>query len=121
LVPASNVVFSRSRRLEHLNGDYAQLADLCWPFHKAVIETLRPKGIICFGADAAKQVARRLGAAKFLSQFQETYPNRSWTSRVWQNPSELLVIELTHPSSADWTCPSADPSPMVKAALETRQ
>jgi len=122
LVPASNLVFSRSRRLEKLDGDYSQLADLCWPFHDAVIENLSPKGIICFGADASKHVMRRVGAAKWLGKFQETYPNRSWTSRVWQNPSSgLLVFELSHPSSADWTSPSADPSPMVKAALEAAE
>ncbi len=79
-VPASNLVFSRSRRLEHLAGDYGQLADLCWPFHEAVIETLRPRGIICFGGDASTQVSRRLRAVKRIDQFQETYPNRIWTA-----------------------------------------
>lgn len=121
LVPASNLVFSRSRRLEHLDGDYGQLADLCWPFHEAVIETLHPRGIICFGGDASTQVARRLGAVKCLDQFKETYNNRHWTSRVLQSPSGMLVFELTHPSSADWTNPHADPSPMVKAALEAAE
>jgi hypothetical protein len=117
MVPASNLVFSRSRRLEHLVGDYDQLANLCWPFHEAIIHSLRPKGIICFGAVASKQVARRVGAKNCVDEFQETYGKRSWTSRVWQNPSGLLVFALTHPSSADWTSPSADPSRMVFAAL----
>ncbi|MFN7882521.1 MAG: uracil-DNA glycosylase family protein [bacterium] len=121
LVPASNLVFSRSRRLENLDGDYGKLADLCWPFHAAVIKSLRPKGIICFGADASRQVASRVGATKCIGQFRETYPNRSWTNRIWKSSSGLLVFELTHPSSADWTSPYADPSPMVKAALEAFQ
>lgn len=116
LVPASNLVFSRSRRLEHLDGDFNQLADLCWRFHDAVIQTLEPKAVICLGAATGKDVARRTGAGTCIGRFSETN-NRRWTSLAWQNPSGLIVFGLTHPAIADWTNPDTDPTPMVMAAL----
>ena len=36
LVPASNLVFLRSRREAHLKDKYRALAEKCWPFHNAV-------------------------------------------------------------------------------------
>ena len=37
-VPASNVIFKRSPNLSKLQGDFKDLADKCWPFHRGVID-----------------------------------------------------------------------------------
>lgn len=116
LVPASNLVFSRSRRLAHLDGKFRELTDICWPFHEAVIRSLRPAGIICFGVETGREVARRVGATTFIAKFQEQNQRR-WRNLCWMSPFGQCIFGLTHPSIADWTHPNADPSPMVIAAL----
>ena len=118
-VPGSNVVFSRSRRLEHLDGDYGRLADLCWPVHAAVLNLLRPKAVICFGKDAADQVRRRVGANQRIATFTESYDDRSWQSSAWCSATGLIIVQLTHPSVADWTSREADPTEMVRRVLSS--
>ncbi|MEO1678264.1 MAG: hypothetical protein AAFU80_08905 [Pseudomonadota bacterium] len=116
LVPASNLVFSRSRRLQHIEGDYSQLADLCWPVHAAVLKLLNPRAIVCLGGDCADEVRRRTGARQQLGTFVELN-NRRWQSTATLSPAGLIVFQLTHPSVADWTSHEADPSEMVRSVL----
>lgn len=115
-VPASNVVFSRSRRIEHLAGDYHQLAELCWPVHDAVLNNLQPKAVICFGEKAATEVKIRTGATLQIDKFVEQN-GRKWTSSAWHSASGLIVFQLTHPAVADWISPDTDPSDMVSRVL----
>lgn len=116
-VPASNVIFQRSRGAKDIADQIELLADLCWPFHQAVIQHVEPKVILCLGQDAGKQVKRKTGARHQVDKFVERYPKRSWTSRTFDNRNGLKVIVTTHPSRADWTETDADPSGLVKRAL----
>lgn len=52
-VPASNLVFQRSRRTQFLGTPFKELALACWPFHKAVIARLGIRVIVCLGAPAS--------------------------------------------------------------------
>ena len=61
-LPASNLVFARSRNESEIGSEFSALADLCWPFHEFAIERLRPKAILCFGKTAGSYVRRRIGA-----------------------------------------------------------
>ena len=45
-VPASNLVFVRSRRERDIVDVFETLAHRCWPFHRNVIDTLCPKVVL---------------------------------------------------------------------------
>lgn len=116
-VPSSNVAFERSAREQHLDDRYAGLADLCWPFHQAVIEQLGIRLLVCFGQTAGDYVRMRLGATECVDEFVETN-NRRWTSRSFMSPNGFGVVVATHPSIADWTAASTDPSAMVARMMD---
>lgn len=116
-VPASNLVFVRSAREATMPlGLMDEYADLCWPFHAAVIETLRVRVVVCFGKSAGAKVRARLGAHTEIGHFKETN-NRGWSSNAHGAPRGIRVVTVTHPSIADWRNPAADVSDLVAAAL----
>ena len=117
-VPASNLVFVRSRRAKGLAGELHQLAELCWPFHHAVITQLKPRVILCLGKEAAAFVTRKTGATTPVDHFVET-TGRRWTSACFTTGTGLKVIQVTHPSVTDWTAPATDPSALVRRALQS--
>ncbi len=116
-VPASNLVFARSAREATMaSGRMDAYADLCWPFHAAVIETLKVRVVVCFGGTAGRQVRKRLGAHTEIGRFKETN-HRGWTSYAHENLSGVRVVTVSHPSRADWSNPAADVSDLVAWAL----
>ena len=116
LVPASNLIFVRSRREEQIKERKAALAELCWAFHANVIELLRPKVILCLGNTAGEYVRRKLGARQLVAQFIEQN-DRHWKNKAFVGPSGIRVVVATHPSVADWSAPATDPSALVREAL----
>lgn len=116
-VPASNLVFARSRREGELKTKLSTLADLCWPFHAFVIERLRPKAVLCFGKTTGNYVRSRVGANTLFAEFIEAN-NRRWRTQTFSNGTGLKVIVATHPSIADWTAPNTDPTQLVREALK---
>lgn len=112
-VPSSNVVFVRSQREKHINNRFNSLAEKCWPFHKAVIEKLNIKIIICLGKTAGNFVKRKLAANTLLDECIENN-NRKWKSQIFESEQKTIVVVATHPSIADWTSPKTDPSDMIK-------
>jgi hypothetical protein len=115
-VPCSNLVFVRSRREGNLKIEMPALIDLCWPFHEYAIATLKPKVVLCFGKTAGCYVRQKLAANELTAEFIETN-NRRWRSQAFINTCEITVIVATHPSIADWTVPSTDPSQLVMQVL----
>lgn len=114
--PSSNIVFVQSRREAVISNRLSQLAEDCWPFHKAVIEKLNPKLILCFGKTAGNFVKKKLDADKCIDEFIEKN-NRNWKSQVFLSKQGIKVAIATHPSIADWTAPATDPSEMIKRAI----
>lgn len=115
MTPASNVVFVRSRRESTLGG-FNQLADLCWPFHNAVIRRLKPRVILCFGKTAGGYVTKKLGATIERNSFIEKNKRR-WRSVAYEGDSCPIIVVATHPSIAKWSNPASDPSDLVIDAL----
>ena len=117
-VPASNLVFLRSRREENIpTSDLEGLAGTCWNFHQAVIDRLGVRVIVCLGRRSGERVRKRLMANRETDRFIEEN-KRGWTSLTYRNSYGVSVVQLTHPSVADWTsCPS-DPTGLVVRALE---
>jgi hypothetical protein len=111
LVPASNIVFVRSKREVELN-ELDRLARLCWAFHEKVIDSLGVKMVICFGRKAGGWVRKQVGANSLVGEFTENNARR-WVSRVFRGSNGVFVAELTHPSIADWTSQAADPSELI--------
>ena len=115
-VPASNLVFVRSRRESDIAVDIDRLVGECWPFHKYVIETLRPKVVLCLGKTAGDHVLARVGAHSRYATFTESN-SRKWQSHAYRTVSGLKVVVATHPSIADWSTPASDPTPIIADAL----
>ncbi len=115
--PAGNLIFERTRDQLGLQGRSAQIAEQCWPVHQAVIEQCGVRVIVCFGAVAGRYVCDKLGAHRLFAERHETYPDRHWISEARLGGGRA-VVTVTHPSRADWTKRCADPSWLVKLALE---
>ena len=119
-IPASNIIFLRSARERDIKKQFRQLAELCWPFHKAVIERLGVRVVLCFGKKAGEFVRNKLNATNLVGVFQENN-NRRWTSRSYTRPNEnngIAVVVATHPSISDWTNRATDPSDLVLEMLQ---
>jgi uracil-DNA glycosylase len=117
LIPASNVVFNRSRRANDLRN-FHELANKCWPFHQFVIDRLRPKVIVCLGMKAGNYVRYKLEASKEPLKECEEKNNRKWKSRWYRTGGRPDIIVLSHPSVADWCNPRTDPTGLVRDALD---
>ena len=115
-VPASNIVFLRSRREAQIDGDVERLKKTCWPFHQRVIDELEPRAVLCLGRMAGAWVRKQLGATRQVDEFVENNKRR-WKSRSYATTQGITVVVATHPSIADWTSPAADPSALVVRAL----
>jgi hypothetical protein len=115
-VPASNLFFVRSRREEHIKERQGELSDLCWPFHAAVLQELRPRVILCLGATAGRYVRKKLRSGNVVAQFVERNERR-WKSQVFETAQGLRIVVATHPSIADWCASLTDPSELVIEAL----
>lgn len=117
-VPASNLVFVRSRREAHIHAnDMSTMADACWPFHAHAIEVLQPRVILCFGQTAGKYVRRRLGAGRMIGEFVEQN-NRRWKSTAFAASHGTNVVVATHPSIANWCAASTDITPLVQGIMQ---
>lgn len=112
MVPASNVVFTRSRTEAALRADKASLLAACWPVHQTVIDALGVHTILCLGSTAGSWVRRQVGANEEFDHFVEVN-NRGWRSEAHLAPDGRAVVTVTHPGRADWMNPAADPTPLV--------
>jgi len=116
-VPSSNVVFVRTKREATLKTEKAALLRSCWPVHRAVIERLHVRVILCFGGTAGGWVRQCVGAHELVDRFVERN-NRRWTSWAHKNGDDQYVVTLTHPSVTDWTAAATDPTPFVRGILD---
>ncbi len=115
-VPASEVVFLRSKSISELEVPFEQLAKKCWRFHQAVIDRLSVKVVVCIGKKAGEATRHRLKAYTTTDEFTESN-GRGWESLTHRNRNGIYVVTLTHASQADWTKPASDPTNLVRRAL----
>ena len=69
-VPASNVIFVRSSTEATLETNKEALLQVCWPVHRAVIDALGIRVVICFGATAGRWVRERIGPGSRSTAFR---------------------------------------------------
>lgn len=115
-VPASNVVFARSSTEAMLQDEKARLLRACWPVHRAVLDALGLRVILCFGGTAGRWVRDELCAHELVDRYQETN-RRRWCSVAHRAADGRSVLTLTHPGRADWRNPDSDPTVLVQRAL----
>jgi uracil-DNA glycosylase family 4 len=115
-VPASNLLFVRSRREGDLAQDIEHFASLCWPFHHCVIANLRPRVILCLGQTAGEYVRGKVGAHERYATFTEQNA-RKWQSHAYRSHGGLKVVVATHPSIANWSAAPSDPTSLLASAL----
>jgi len=120
-VPASNVVFVRSRRERDLRREKSALLSSCWPFHEAVIRQLGIRNILCFGGTAGLWVREKLGAHRELIDHFQEENRRRWTSKAHCTADGLCVFTLTHPSIAKWDAAATDPTGFVKEVINRQR
>jgi uracil-DNA glycosylase len=116
-LPASNVIFVRTRDEASLAAAKQSLLDECWPVHKTIIDMLGIRTVICLGGTAGRWVQSLLGAHQLVGRFVETN-SRRWTSEAHVSAKGTRVLTLTHPGRADWRNPNADPTPLVRDMIE---
>jgi hypothetical protein len=116
-VPASNVIFVRTTREAHMRDLKRDYLRACWPVHRAVIDGLGVKVIVCMGATAGAWVREMVGASTLRDRFVEDNARR-WVSETFDSDTGPAVVTLTHGSIADWTAKASDPSGLVCTALE---
>ena len=114
--PASNCIFVRTSDASRLQNQRG-LEEACWPFHKAVIESLGVKLILCLGGKARDIVTKRMGCARQQIDEQREDNNRPWGSRVFRNAAGIVVLGVPHPSRSKWSTPECDPSAIVNRWL----
>ena len=117
LTPSSNLIFVRSNTENDLKSDHQHLLDICWPFHRAVIDKLGIKIVVAMGKTAGAFLREKMEANELVERFVENN-ERNWTSEVHIAPSGIMVATLTHPARADWTNPQSDPTEILKRALQ---
>ncbi len=116
-VPASNIIFLRFGRQDQPERyQISQLAQKCWNFHEAVVERLGVRVVVCLGNESGDLVRGQIGAHTQIDEFIENN-RRNWQSSTHIAADSLSVVTLTHPSVADWTSPTTDPTHLVQRAL----
>tara|TARA_R100000501_G_scaffold10060_1_gene19703 strand:+ start:1437 stop:2129 length:693 start_codon:yes stop_codon:yes gene_type:complete len=114
--PASNMFFVRSEGEAQMAAEKADLMQLCWPVHAAVIDAVQVKTVLCLGGTTGNGMRARLRADREIARWSEKNL-RGWTSTAHEAENGTAVITVSHPSRADWRNPASDPSPLIREVL----
>ena len=126
-VPASEVVFLRSkdvRELESCYGkSYKEVADECWPFHEAVINELGIRVIVVYGTRSGRYVRSKLKAIEKVKEIAVPHGTKRIhvdRASAWRNAEGITVVNLWFPGVGHpwWTKPVNDPTGLVVNALK---
>ena len=115
-VPASTLVFLRAPSNEELDNKQ-ELAETCWPFHRAIIERLGIKAIVCVGKGFPGQWVRmKLGCGREpIDRFNDV---QGKTSLTYEAPRGLRVVTLVYPTRGiDWSKSGDGHASLVQRAL----
>lgn len=117
-VPASNVIFSRSRRIESLESRGPDsLFEACWPFHREVISIIQPRLIVCIGKTFREHLQCKTKTEP-IDSFKKSY-GRSYQTEVFQNERGCGLAFVWHLSwGPDLTKEESDPSGVFRQVLK---
>ena len=118
-VPASNVIFLRSRGMKTLEpGDADRLFDDCWPLHREVISNVQPRLIVCVGKSFRDLLIDRTKSLEPIDSLTKSY-GRSYRTEVFRNKRGCRLAFVWHLSwGPNLANGKSDPSGVVRQALE---
>ena len=105
-VPISDSIFVRSAQAKHIETEQRRLMELCWPFHRAVIDRLGVRVVLCMFKPVAEFLRMKTGAyPKPVDRvFQDS---KSGKTRYWREcfaaPGGLKIVQITRPTGVAWT------------------
>lgn len=103
-VPMSDVIFRRSAQADHIDGEEKRkLAELCWPFHRAVIDRLGVRVVLCYYGQAAEFVREKTGAHQEIDRVSHQAKVRKYWRRCYASRNGLKVVHITRPTGIPWT------------------
>ena len=117
-VPASDLVFVRSRQAKDLDKR-RELMEECWPFHRAVIEQLRVRVVLCLYKEVGEFVRPKVSA--FSNPVDEVVQqsrsgNMTYRWQSFRAPNGLRIVQVTRPTNVPWTGHACT---LTKRALES--
>ena len=104
-VPFSDAVFCRSRQARHIPDNETQrLMRQCWRFHRAVIQRLRVRVVLCLYKEASEFVRGELRASRHPSHrvFESSASGRKYWRESYPAPGGLSIIQITRPTGIPW-------------------
>jgi hypothetical protein len=92
-VCATNLIFVRSR--DARSCGYPELAEQCWPVHRAILDIVQPKLVVCFGNSFESPYT--FLCQKLRATDEDTFPSGhgKWQCRVSRS-SQMRVAGLPH-------------------------
>lgn len=117
-VPASDLVFVRSRQAKDLDKR-RELMDECWPFHRVVMEQLRVRVVLCLYKEVGEFVRPKVGAFpnpvdEVVQQSRSGKMTYRW--QCFRAPNGLRIVQVTRPTNVPWT---EHACALTKRALES--
>ena len=104
-MPASDLIFLRSAQADRIASP-AELMELCWPFHRAVIERLGVRVVLSLYKPAAGFVRMKTDAYPMPVDrvFQQSRSaKRKYRRECFAAPGSLRIVQITRPTGAPWT------------------
>lgn len=96
-VPATNLVFQRTPGAGDIPPE--RFAE-CWPFHRAMIEKVGARVIVCLGAPVAEHAKKVSGATWLVEDNHQ--PERTWIYRMHDGRAIVRGVHPVRSSDAAW-------------------
>ena len=93
-VCASNLIFARS--VDAASSNFNELADICWPVHKKILEIVKPKLIIAFGnsGDCPYEYLKDKLGYSIENTHESGHGN--WQCKAVKSDEEITIVGLPH-------------------------
>lgn len=101
-IPASNVVFTRTREAEDLK-EIDSLSKACWRFHREVIAHLKPKLILCMGRGAEDILKNETNAVTKGRSLPRRHKGGGYLVEVFRNQRGCKLVSVAHPGRIKWS------------------
>jgi hypothetical protein len=90
---ASNLIFVRSTGAH--NCGYPNLAELCWPVHRRILDIVCPRLVICYGNGAVSPYSFLRSALNARDEIPFRSGHGQWRCRAFRH-SSMRVVGLPH-------------------------
>jgi hypothetical protein len=92
-VCAANLIFVRSKDAQSCG--YPELAEMCWPVHQAILKTVRPKLVVCYGNSGESPYAFLHSVLPVRDEMEFPSGHGVWRCRAFRS-NGMWVVGLPH-------------------------